>query len=65
MSSRVWFFRIEDILDALERIDQYVQGTDLNQFKSDRRTIDAVVRSTTDETSIKRDNARQTNLRKA
>jgi len=24
MSSRVWFFRIEDILDALERIDQSI-----------------------------------------
>ena len=45
MSSRVWLFRIQDILDALERIDQYIQGTDLNQFKSDQRTIDAVVRN--------------------
>ena len=45
MSSRDWFFRIEDILDALGRINQYIQGIDLDQFKSDQRTIDAVVRN--------------------
>ena len=45
MSSRVWFFRIEDILEALGRIDQYTQGIDFDQFKSDQRTIDAVVRN--------------------
>jgi len=45
MSSRKWLFRLEDILGALERIHNYTQGMDLDHFKSDQRTIDAVVRN--------------------
>jgi uncharacterized protein with HEPN domain len=45
MSSREWLFRLEDILDALERIDEYIQGLDLQTFEADQRTIDAVVRN--------------------
>ncbi len=45
MSSREWFFRLEDILDALERIQQYTDGLNLQKFESDQRTIDAVVRN--------------------
>ena len=45
MSSREWLFRLEDILDALERIQRYIQGLDLSKFEADQRTIDAVVRN--------------------
>jgi uncharacterized protein with HEPN domain len=45
MSSREWLFRLEDILDALENVQKYIEGLDLQQFKSDQRTIDAVVRN--------------------
>jgi uncharacterized protein with HEPN domain len=45
MSSRNWIFRLEDILDALKHIHQYIHGINLDQFKSDQRTIDAVVRN--------------------
>ena len=45
MSSRLWLFRLEDILDSLERIQQYIQDINLQEFKSDQRTIDAVVRN--------------------
>ena len=45
MSSREWIFRLEDILNALVRIQQYTQGFDLKRFDEDQRTIDAVVRN--------------------
>jgi len=45
MSSREWVFRIEDILESLERIYKYTHEIHLDQFKSDQRTIDAVVRN--------------------
>lgn len=45
MSSREWLFRLEDILDALERIQNYIKGLDLVKFETDQKTIDAVVRN--------------------
>lgn len=45
MSSREWLFRLEDILDALNRIQDYIKGLDIQQFEADQRTIDAVVRN--------------------
>jgi uncharacterized protein with HEPN domain len=45
MSSREWLFRLDDILDALGRIQQYTLNLDLQLFESDQRTIDAVVRN--------------------
>jgi len=45
MSSRDWLFRLEDILEALERINQYIQDLDLRQFGTDQRTVDAVIRN--------------------
>jgi uncharacterized protein with HEPN domain len=45
MSSREWMFRLEDILDALERIHQYTHEIDFGKFKSDQRTIDATIRN--------------------
>ncbi len=45
MSFREWLFRVDDILDALVRIQQYIHGFDLQKFESDQRTIDAVIRN--------------------
>jgi len=43
--SREWRLRIEDMLEAIGRIEEFVQGMDLNAFLRDRRTCDAVVRN--------------------
>jgi uncharacterized protein with HEPN domain len=45
MSPRVWRHRIADILDAIKKIQQYVEGMDFGTFQEDARTIDAVVRN--------------------
>ena len=45
MQRRNWSLRIEDMLDAIQHIQQYTQGMDLPAFTSDQRTIDAVVRN--------------------
>jgi uncharacterized protein len=43
MAERDWKMRIEDILEAIESIDQYTAGMDLGAFVADRRTSDAVI----------------------
>lgn len=45
MSPRNWEFRIEDILDSLDLISEYVKGLDYENWKKDRKTIDAVIRN--------------------
>lgn len=45
MPPRDWKLRIEDILDAIERIQRYTAGFDLEGFTADQMTIDAVVRN--------------------
>lgn len=40
-----WLFRLQDILDAVERIDDFVAGLPYDDFIDDRKTIDAVVRN--------------------
>ncbi|MCK5785825.1 MAG: DUF86 domain-containing protein [Candidatus Sabulitectum sp.] len=47
MPSRNWEFRVQDILDAIDVITEYVEGMTLSSFKNDQRTIDAVVRRLT------------------
>jgi uncharacterized protein with HEPN domain len=37
--------RVEDILEAISRIEQYVTGIDQDQWARDPKTIDAVVRN--------------------
>lgn len=37
--------RVEDMLEAIERIDSYVDGMSIQQFVADGRTQDAVVRN--------------------
>ena len=45
MSPRDWRLRIEDILQAIGRITQYVEGMTWETFTADQRTIDAVIRN--------------------
>ena len=45
MPSRDWRFRIEDMLEAIGRIEEFVHGRNLDSFLNDRRTSDAVVRN--------------------
>lgn len=45
MPHRSWELRIVDIVDAIEIVLDYTAGMTLEQFVSDRKTIDAVVRN--------------------
>jgi uncharacterized protein len=43
--SRPWKFRVQDILDAMSRIQDYVENSTFEQFCADRKTLDAVERN--------------------
>jgi uncharacterized protein with HEPN domain len=45
MSKKDWHFFLEDIIEAIGFIDEYVKGMEFEDFKKDRKTIDAVVRN--------------------
>lgn len=45
MSIKDWRVRIEDMLEALQRIREYCRGLTADGFAADNRTIDAVVRN--------------------
>jgi len=45
MSSRSWKFRIEDIIEALDRIFHYVKDLNYDAWMKDQKTIDAVIRN--------------------
>lgn len=45
MPHKNWLFRINDILDAVSAIETYVSGMTYEDFVSDRKTVDAVVRN--------------------
>ena len=45
MSERNWLLFVEDILESVDLIERYVRGTTLEQFRDDRKTVDAVVRN--------------------
>lgn len=45
MSPRDWRFRLEDINEALDLIEEYVKGLDYSSWAKDRKTIDAVIRN--------------------
>ena len=47
MPPRVWHFRLEDIVQAVEKILRYTDGMTFEQFLADDRTVDAVVRNLT------------------
>jgi len=40
-----WKFRIEHILQAIQKIQDYTSGLDFDAFISDTKTIDAVIRN--------------------
>jgi uncharacterized protein with HEPN domain len=42
---RDWRSRAEDILEAIARIERYVEGLTFEQFQADQKTIDAVIRN--------------------
>jgi uncharacterized protein with HEPN domain len=45
MSSRDWHFRVQDILNAIQKIETYIEGMTANQFKKNELVVDAVVRN--------------------
>lgn len=45
MPPREWRLRVEDILEAIARIERYVEGLTFEQFQADRKTVDAVIRN--------------------
>jgi uncharacterized protein with HEPN domain len=45
MSPRLWEHRVADILDAIRKIQAYVEGMSFRQFQSDPKTVDALIRN--------------------
>lgn len=45
MPSRDWRFRVDDILEAISKIDRYTQDLDFDAWNEDEKTVDAVVRN--------------------
>ena len=45
MSLRAEKLYIDDILEAIYKIEEYVQGIDFEDFSSDMKSIDAVIRN--------------------
>ena len=45
MVKRVYTDYIQDILDSIEDIENFIQEMSFDDFKDDRKTINAVVRS--------------------
>ena len=47
MSHRNRKFRLQDISDAIQKIDRYVEGMRFEEFLKDEKTADAVIRQLT------------------
>jgi len=47
MPPRNWTFRIQDILDAIAKIQRYVSDVDFEAFENDEETMDAVIHNFT------------------
>ena len=47
MSPRDWKYLVDDILDAIDKIRDYVADMPFEEFEDDFKTIDAVVRNFT------------------
>ncbi len=45
MPPRTWLIRVSDMLDAIAKIYRYTGGMTFEEFSSDEKTIDAVVRN--------------------
>jgi len=44
-SSRDWSFRIKDILQAIDNIEQYTKNLTATEFKKNNLVVDAVIRN--------------------
>jgi uncharacterized protein with HEPN domain len=47
MPPRNWAFRIQDILDAIDKIQRYVSGVDFETFENDEEIMDAIAHNLT------------------
>jgi uncharacterized protein with HEPN domain len=47
MPPRDWAFRIQDILDAIAKIQRYIAGVDFDTFENDEEIMDAVIHNLT------------------
>ena len=45
MPSRSWKFRIDDIIEAIDKIERYTSGIDFDEWQQDEKTVDAVIRN--------------------
>lgn len=45
MSHRLWKYRIQDILESVNKIQQYVDKMQFEDFQQDAKSIDAVIRN--------------------
>ncbi len=45
MSSRDWFFRLQDILNAIDKIERFIKRMTFAQFKKKELVMDAVIRN--------------------
>lgn len=45
MPSRNWQFRINDIIEAIEKIERYTTDMDYDAWLKDDKTVDAVIRN--------------------
>lgn len=45
MPSRSWQFRIDDIIEAINKIERYIHGIDFAAWQNDEKTVDAVIRN--------------------
>jgi len=45
MPSRSWRFRIDDIIEAIDKIERYTHGIDFASWQNDEKTVDAVIRN--------------------
>ena len=47
MPPRDWAFRVQDILDAIAKIQRYVSDVDFETFETDEEIMDAVTHNLT------------------
>lgn len=45
MPSRSWRFRIDDILEAINKVERYTHDLDFVAWQEDEKTVDAVIRN--------------------
>ncbi len=43
MPPRAWRLRVQDIIDAIDAVDEFTSGLSLHEFEEDRRTVSAVL----------------------